>query len=172
MLLRIYQQQVLLHCNYVFMARKQINDGLARRDPEAIFFGVQNLLNAAANIAKALWGERGKMSAQRKELRDSIGVGDDSPLHEVDMRNNFEHFDERLDRWWNESTDHNYVGFVIGPRSAISGMDEKDILRHFDPATTNVIFWSQRFNIQAIITEIERILPKLRTEASKPHWGK
>ena len=58
------------------------------------------MLNAGANISKAFWGSGGKLAVERKPLRDSIGIDDKSPLRAVTMRNNFEHFDERIDRWW------------------------------------------------------------------------
>ena len=173
MLLRLYQQQVLLQCEFVLAATKEIDAGLAQAGSNSnsqVFYGIQNLLNAAANICKALWGAKGKRSVEREALRASIGVTDASPLREVGMRNSFEHFDERLDRWWQDSPRHNHVDFSIGPRSAIQGFDDNDVFRMFDTGTTEVIFWSERFSIQAIVDEIQRILPKLSIEATKPHW--
>lgn len=175
MLLRLFQSQVLLQCEFALAAAREINESLAQRSPESIsqtFFCIHNFLNATANISKALWGTKGRMNSERQELRDSIGVTDVSPLHEVDMRNNFEHYDERLDRWWKDSTHHNCVDLNIMPRSAIEGVDDNDVFRMFDPQTTDLIFWSERFNIQMIVNEIQRILPKLRIEAAKPHCQK
>jgi hypothetical protein len=175
MLLRLYQHQVLLQCEFALIAFKEINAGLAQPGTDSIhrtFYGIQNLLIAAANISKALWGTNGKRSLERKELRDSIGVTNASPLHKVNMRNNFEHFDERLDRWWKDSPRHNHVDLNIMPRSAIGGVDDNDVFRMFDPTTTDLIFWSERFNIQAIVNEIQRIFPKLMIETTKPHWEK
>src|SRR6185312_5907330 len=103
----------------------------------------------------------------RKSLRDSIGISDESPLRQVTMRNNFEHFDERLDRWWVKSEKHNYSDFNLG---SIGGIDEIDSFRNFDPASTDLSFWGQAFNLQSPINEVQSILPKLEAEASKPHW--
>ena len=80
------------------------------------------------------------------------------------MRNNFEHLDERLDQWWKESNRHNHVDLSIGPRSMISGIDDIDMFRAFDPRTADLAFWGQSFNIQAIMQEVQRILPKLKEE--------
>lgn len=173
MLLRVYQSQVRLQCEFVLRAASDINNGLSSEDNEAIFYGIQNFLNAAANISKALWGgTKGKMACERKELRDSIGITDASPLHEVGMRNNFEHFDERLDRWWEKSSHHNHLDLSVVPRTAIRGIDDIDMFRTFDPQTTDLVFWSEKFNIQAVVNEIQRILPLVKTEAEKPLWQK
>src|SRR5271154_1382263 len=103
MLLRVFQKQVLLQCQFLMQASADINTAInatikERGNNHAVFYALQNFLNAAADISKALWGQRGKLASERKDLRDSIGIADDSPLTEVNMRNNFEHFDERLDR--------------------------------------------------------------------------
>jgi hypothetical protein len=132
-----------------------------------IFLGVQNLLNAAANISKACWGASGKRAADRQPLRDSIGITDASPLFDMSMRNNFEHYDERLDRWWRESRQHNYVDFAVG-RSSVAGVDPIEMFREYHPTTTDVAFWGETFNIQALVNEVMRILPAVEREAAKP----
>lgn len=170
MLLRTFQRQVQLQCGFLLKAAHEINAGLRNQDVEQAFYGVQNLLNAAANISKALYGSGGRREAQRKALRDSIGLGDASPFRDVAMRNNFEHFDERLDRWWSESRSHNICDLNVASRADIAGIEKLGWFRNFDPQTTNVTFWSEDFNIQRIVTEVERLLPRLEKEARKPHW--
>jgi hypothetical protein len=91
MLLRIFQQQVLGQCKNLLLSANEVNQSLAKYDVQGVFYALQNLLNAGANISKALWGQGGKLADQRKPLRDSIGIDDTSPLREVTMRNNFEH---------------------------------------------------------------------------------
>jgi hypothetical protein len=100
--LRVFQIQVLDQCQFLLLSANEVNQGLTQSDTNRVFYGIQNLLNAGANISKILWGQGGKRSEQRKRLRDSIGISDESPLREVTMRNHFEHMDERIDRWWSE----------------------------------------------------------------------
>jgi len=173
MLLRTFQLQVARQCRYLLMSATEVNTALKEEGtPERVFYALQNLLNAGANISKALWGQSGKLAQTRKPLRDSIDVADDSPLQQVTMRNNFEHFDERLDRWWAESKNKNHCDMAIGQKdNFILGGDAIDMFRVFDPTTTNLTFWGQEFNLQTLVTEVQRILPKLEAEANKPHWG-
>jgi hypothetical protein len=168
MLLRQFEQQVLNQCEFVLMAANEINAALKARHLKRVFFGLQNLLTAAANISKALWGQAGRFALERKDLRDSIGVADDSPLRRVTMRNHFEHFDERLDKWWRESGErHVMIDFCVMPKSAVQIMDPLTWFRVFDPVSANVYFWSEEFNIQELITEVQKILPRLQAEVSK-----
>ena len=173
MLLRLFQSQVKLQCEFMLLAANQANEALRQQTPEsniALFSALQSLLGSAANISKALWGAGSRFTDERKELRESIGVEDSSPLHEVTMRNNFEHFDERLTKWWDESTRHNYSDLNVGPRNMIQGLDDLDTFRNFDPRSADLFFWGQTFNVQALVNEIRRILPKATEESEKPHW--
>ncbi|MBD1854386.1 MULTISPECIES: hypothetical protein [Leptolyngbya] len=168
-LLRTFQRQVLNQCEFLLFAAEDVNVSLHAHNTTRVFYALQNLLNAAANISKALWGQGGRFAAQRQALRDSIGISDASPLRVVTMRNNFEHFDERLDKWWNESQRHNNVDFNIGHKYAFGHHDPIDFFRNFDPQNGELYFWSQEFNIPELITEVQRILPTLRAEVDKPH---
>jgi hypothetical protein len=66
-----------------------------------------------------------------------IGIDDESPLRDARMRNNFEHFDERLDQWWAKSPNHNYIDMNIGPAS-IFGAGRLAIFRSFNPRSGSV----------------------------------
>lgn len=174
MLLRQFQQQILLQSRFMLIAAEQINEGLRQSNITFTFYALQSLLNNAANIAKALWGSGGRHSLERQDLRDSIGILDTSPLKLTTMRNNFEHYDDRLDKWWALSKSRNHVDLVIAPRDQIKcfSENEMDWFRIFDPKTTALVFWGQEFCVQDIINEVLRILPKLEEEASKPHSEK
>jgi hypothetical protein len=175
-LLRSFQGQVEFQCRAVVAAAQELDDALATMGQgdalgtvTAAYIAIQNLLTAAANLSKALWGSGGKHAAEREPLRRSINVGDDSPLRHVLMRNHFEHFDERLDKWWRESEHHNQVDMNLG-RVVFRDAAEIDTFRNFDPSTGELTFWGEPFNTRAIVAEARRILPIVSTEAAKPHW--
>jgi hypothetical protein len=109
-LLHIFQTQVELQCRYALLAALQLDAAMLAQDGTTGFYALQNLLNAVANISKVCWGQRGKATEIRRPLRESIGVADTSALRTTTMRNNFEHIDERITEWWNESdSGHTYV---------------------------------------------------------------
>jgi hypothetical protein len=168
MLLRLFQGQVAEQCRYLLLSAQRVN--LALSSDGDIWFDLQNLLAAGANVAKLLWGKNPTITAQRAPLRASLGIDDASPLKQRGMRNHYEHIDERLDDWDRLSKHHNHVSRIIGPPDAIAGVDEIDLFRRFDPATATALFWGDTFDIQALVTEAERLLPIATAEAGKPHW--
>lgn len=173
-----FQFQVECQCRYILLAFDELEAASTARDFHRVFFAAQNLLAAAANVSKALWGVhdlKGKTKADRKPLRDSIQVKDVSPLREVAMRNHYEHFDERIDKWWHTSKDHKFVDLTLGDPSQYgpTGMGDyvdSDVFRSYDPQTRTLYFWGQEFKLQEIIDEVNRILPILEEELQKPRW--
>lgn len=165
-LLRAFQSQVALQCDFAWRAATEIDCATRaeRIDVKELFYAIQNFLNAAANISKAFWGAAGKLSAEREALRASVGVTDASPLRMTDMRNNFEHFDTRLDIWWHQSRRKNQFDLCLGSRSQIPSLDEIDVFRNYDPVTGILIFWGQSIALLPMVEEIARIRPLLERE--------
>jgi len=56
MLLRTFQRQVALQCKFLITAAAEANEALKQRNVERVYYALQNLLNAGANISKSLWG--------------------------------------------------------------------------------------------------------------------
>ena len=99
-LLRIFQTQVQLQCEALLVAVHDFNSAMVTGDMEHAWIAIGNILGAAANVSKALWGSKKRREADRRSLRDSLQVDDTSPFFHVAMRDHFEHYDERLDYWW------------------------------------------------------------------------
>lgn len=141
---------------------------IAMEGPVLVWQHAQAFLAAAANLSKALWGQEGKSARERAPLRKALAIANSSPLKPTSMRNNFDHFDERLVDWWNTSENHNYVDLSFGDVSkAIKGIPASEMFRSYNPATGDLEFWGKRYNLPLIVAEIERIAPLAIREATK-----
>ncbi len=147
-LLRVFQRELLLQCEFFPIAAQALSK--SNRQGNLPWFAIEAMLNAAANISKILWGQGGRKSEERKSLRESIGITDESPLKSTAMRNHFAHFDERITVWWNESEDNNFIDRNFGDihRGAIVGFPEHSFLRNFSPETGEVIFYGTTFSLK------------------------
>ncbi len=172
-LLKVFQRHVADQCRFVLVSVPMINRAAAHGDHDQLWIGCQMFVVGAGNVSKALWGDgrhREATAPVRQPLRASLGVTDGSALHRVAMRNHFEHFDERLDRWWRESPTHNYLDCLIGPPGAIGGFTEIEMFRIYDPsppAGPRIVFWGEAFDLQPIASECQRIFPIANREAEQ-----
>lgn len=141
------------------------------RDPTTgAWFALQNILVAAANLSKLLWGSSGKREAEREALRNSIGVDNTSPLKSLDVRNDFEHFDERIEDWYVRQGQSIYIGRNIGGGIYIEDEGEGRRFGEYDPSTGMVVFWTNSARLPDIIGEVRRILPLVEAETAKDPW--
>jgi hypothetical protein len=137
-----------------------------------IWYPIQSFLTATANISKILWGSDPAVAPARTPLRRALNVSEASPLRSRRMRNNFDHFDARLDIWWGASSSHNFVDMNFGDMATmIGGVPEDEMFRSMDLHTGDVVFWGQRYNLPSINAEVLRIMPIALREATKqlPH---
>lgn len=155
MLLSIFQGQVAEQSAYVLEAW----GGLTSPFPDRMWYSIQALLIAAANLSKLLWGGGGEREVDRRSLRDSLGVTDDSPMRPTSVRNHFEHIDERIATWWAESPNHIFIDSNVGV-TIRADVPEERRFRHFDPATGVVSIWGKDINIREVAEEAQRLYPR------------
>jgi len=148
----LFLHQILIQCFYVVYAHEDLTAALSGTERDSggrVFFALQNILTAAANISKALWGQQASRSNERRHLRAILGVPENSAFRDVTMRNNFEHFDERLEKWWRQS-------------STLENFDPLEEFRYYEKDKSLLYFWGQTFDIQALIEEAQTMLPTLQ----------
>lgn len=69
----------------------------------------QNIVLQAAALSRYFWPTRRNHDWRGEQLRQAFGLSDDSLLKSRDLRNSIEHFDERLDKCF----ENQVVGFVM-----------------------------------------------------------
>src|SRR5262245_31514648 len=90
---------------------------------DRLWYAVQGFLVAAGNISKLLWPSDKPIFPERgPEIRAGLRVEDDSQLKARTLRNHFEHFDERLERWAASPEPLTLGDSYIGSEGAGSGL--------------------------------------------------
>jgi hypothetical protein len=173
--LRIFQREVARQCDFALMAYNDLEQalnqlkrvGMLEADlMNRIWYYIQNLLIAAANISKLLWPRKQKFQVRGRQLRSSLNVPQNSSLEPRTFRNHFEHFDERLEEWISSSRTQGFIDSNIGgplPR----GADTKDYLRNLDDVNYILTFWGESYQLKQILQEIKTITQIARTEADR-----
>jgi hypothetical protein len=146
LVLRVFAVEVGMQCQFILTAAHKLNAALTTHNRTEIWMHLQTILVASANLSKMFWGSSGKKEAERERLREAFQVKDDSPLRDPDLRNDFEHFDTRLEKWFAESERHNYLGRNIGPPTAIGGIDTAERFQQFDPIPGSSRYGSTLFH--------------------------
>jgi hypothetical protein len=122
---------------------------------------VQEALAHAAALSRFFWPTRQggeHAQARGRKLRGAFELDDTSPLRERRLRDAFEHFDERLDRFLLE---HDAGTFFPDPRvgdHALADEPTDKIFKLVDPDAAICVLLGEKFAYEPIRREIDRVL--------------
>jgi hypothetical protein len=171
----IYLHEVERQCVFALNAASEVNEALQQAsNGDEVFRNLHSLLTHASNVSRLLWpanppkkkGETKEKYASRRKsimsrgrtLRQLVNVPDAGhPLQKRTLRDHIEHFDERLDDWQATSKRRNIVQDLIGPHNSITGIDDSDRMRAFDPSTKEFNFRGESYDLQKIVTAIAQV---------------
>jgi hypothetical protein len=140
--LTLYLSEIEEQCRFATIAWKEIETG----NPDTQWYSIQALLVAVANVSRLLWPDKRGNAERGRELRKRLSIGDNHPFKSTDMRNAFEHSDQRLDSWVASAERGFHVGSMyIEPGSG--ALDDSRFGRHFDRDTGVVTFNRQKYDI-------------------------
>ena len=89
--------EIVTQAKFAEIAARQLTDNM---DFVETWAAIQSILVSTANISKILWPVRQQNKARGKYLRDLLGVDENNLLADRTFRNHFEHYDERIDEWF------------------------------------------------------------------------
>lgn len=164
LLVRVFLQQALRQCDYALIAEA---DAKASTELIRVWYSLETFVVCAAKISKVFWGQRMK----RDELRAIAGLRYDSPLRAMELRGAFEHFDERIVRWWNNAQVTGSYGMT--DLNAGTGLepdlrsDAWPLVQVWEPPTGRLRLGDLECNVYALGNEIRKIRPRIEAELEK-----
>lgn len=133
---------------------------LAREADRELWFAAQAMMSAVANVHKLLWGnQKARDVAARAPIREALGITDESPISTDArrMRNNFDHYDDRIGAWVESGEGLRIRGTGGAPK--IVGHTIKAQWERYDPSTNTLSFWGESISLAAIAGEAQRLIP-------------
>jgi hypothetical protein len=165
---RLFQEQIVTQCKFAIRAETDIYSSLQTRDLIGIFYGIQNLLNAAANIEKALYG-RETYRKSRLPLREILKIKTSPILAQATkIRNHHEHYDEKIEEWYSIANDRSFADLNALTVAQMSIFRPNDRFRWYEPVLKEISFWNEKISLPKLMDEIRNILVLADQELRKP----
>lgn len=165
--MRIYEDEILTRKDWINESVEKMNNALndSNSPTSIIILYAMSIINHAMVIVRIL-DKNGTSSRKREKERSKERA---RILHERnpglpkppkmlrDIRNDYEHFEEKIDQWATTSKTMSYVDLIVfkGGPLAISGVNEQDIFRRLEG--NNLTFWNNKVNLQEVIDWVEEI---------------
>jgi hypothetical protein len=142
------------------VSRNLSDDALAQLDRSSMLCELQNIVLQSAALSRYFWPVRKGHEARAEQLRDAFDVADDNPLKNRDLRNEIEHFDERLDSY----ISNGIVGYIfpefVGPLPESDGVPTHIFRAYYIDAGVFEML-GKRYEIEPIAHEILRVHDRL-----------
>lgn len=141
-----------------------------------VFFHSYSFLVHAAIVSKILWPETSVSKHEKKKvgpanvkvleairnergprLREELKIKEGLKIENKSLRNDLEHYDERIEAWYLASPRKNSIDMTLLSRSAVAGFDVWDFRRNFDPSTMSFLIEGNDYNFHAMGLELADI---------------
>jgi len=130
---------------------------LANLDSEDILNNFQNIVVQGAALSRYFWPVRKGHENRAKFLRETLCVDDNNPLKSRDLRNEIEHFDEKLDYYLsNKIIVGNIFPQYVGPLPKNNGVSIH-IFRAYYVDVGLFEMLGKRYEMEPISDEIYRL---------------
>lgn len=157
-ILDIYSKEIRLRAEWVLDTAKEIDLLIENRgSPSNVIRKCMDLIGNAIVILRIIdfTGARKNELERAKERTNLIFErwlemkNLQTPKNLRKVRNDYEHFDTRLDEWATVSKKRLFADMLIGPDNMIGGLGEKESVRRFFEG--HLYFWNRQVNLYEVV---------------------
>ncbi len=169
-LLRQFQIEVERQCQFAMIALQDMEEASANSDGRLFWYSVQGLMVAVGRISRLLWPPDPLFPKRGAELRESLGVGEDSSLKALEFVEHFEHFDKRLETWYVTSEQRRFFDSYTEPLDVLAETAPGDRFRGFQTEKNAVLFHGQTYEVGPVSRAVEELQARALEEMQKPRF--
>ena len=124
-------------------------------DKVEVWCSIQSILVAAGNVSKILWPDQ-KHKIRGERLRQILKVGKSNLLSDRRFRNHFEHYDERIEDWFNNQSSAVYNDLAMNP--SLRGTTASRDHRGYNSFNNTLIFRGESLDLGEVLKALEEML--------------
>lgn len=130
---------------------------------------IQSILVAAGNVSKILWPTNVKYKQRGENLRRFLSVEDGNLLSSRKFRNHFEHYDERVDSWFEHNPNGAYVDLAMNPSLMVAGFpgEAKYVHRGYNAFDGTLVFRGELIDLNQLLQALDIIRVKCKQHGFK-----
>src|ERR671917_1195418 len=167
-LLRQFQREIERQCQFVMISLQDLEESSSNGDGKLFWYSVQNFVVAVGRISRLLWPPDPLFPKRGEELRESLDVGEESPLRAIGFVEHFEHFDRRLETWQVSSEEHRFFDSYTEPLDVLAETAHEDRLRGYDAQKDAILFNGEPFKLAPVSRAVEELQRRAEAEMMKP----
>ena len=151
--------EIVLQSKIARRAAERLQTAHENSDTVEVWCSIQSILIAAGNVSKILWPNQ-KYQSRGERLRQMLNVNADNLLSNRQFRNHFEHYDERIEDWFNNQSSAVYTDLAMNP--SLQGQMSSTGNRGYNSYNNTLIFRGEPLDLNRVLKALEEILVNCR----------
>lgn len=160
--LHIYIKELLMQKEFALKSYESFS--ITQQIPRECLYHIHHFLIHTSNIIKIIFPKDTPknfsnpcIQHRAKLLREKLDVSKkDFDINQIGVRNDFEHYDTRIDYWVQNSENHSYCDINIMPEDAVTGINPIDMFRNLDPTTHILSFCGKQYDLKYLKEFLEK----------------
>ncbi|MGE5605285.1 MAG: hypothetical protein ACM3YE_06290 [Bacteroidota bacterium] len=157
---QVFIGEIVLQSKIALRAAERLPAINEHFDQIEVWCSIQSILVAAGNVSKILWPQKKKYEARGERLRKLLNIDKNNILSDRKLRNHFEHYDERIEVWFEEESSAVYMDLIINPFESVWGVNFTNRHRAYNPLTKTLTFRGESVELAAVLNALEEIRVK------------
>lgn len=152
---QVFLGEIMLQSKIALHASKRLPTNHDHFDWVEVWCTIQSILVAAGNVSKILWPQK-KFTKRGERLRRILNIAENNLLSDRKFRNHFEHYDERIEAWFEENRSEVYRDLSINPTKPIFG-NTNNQHRTYNTMTQILTFRGESIDLSEVLKALEEI---------------
>jgi hypothetical protein len=147
--------EIVLQSKIAQCAAERLQTANDNLDKVEVWGSIQSILVSTGNVSKILWPTYERHAERGKKLRQILKVENDNPLSERKFRNHFEHYDSRVEEWYDDKLSDAYIDLAMNP--SLMGTSLGKIDRGYNSFNNTLIFRGEILDLNEILNALKEI---------------
>lgn len=148
----IFIGEIVLQTKIAVRASERLKANNSNFDNIEVWCSIQSILVAAGNVSKILWASN-KYKIRGERLRQLLKVEEKNLLSSRKFRNHFEHYDERIEEWFENRSGGVYIDLAMNP--SLSG--NMNSHRGYNSFNSTLIFRGESIDLAEVLKALKEI---------------
>lgn len=157
----VFIGEIVMQAKIAKRAAERLQATTDNFDELEVWCSIQSILVAAGIVSKILWPSQ-KYTARGEKLRTLLNIDESNLLSNRKFRNHFEHYDERIEDWFEKNPSAVYMDLRIDPFESIWGSNPVNWHRGYNPLTQTLTFRGDSMHLASLLNVLEEIRLKCR----------
>ncbi|MGL3001669.1 hypothetical protein [Flavobacterium sp. RSSB_23] len=156
----VFLGEIVLQVKIARKANERLKATHNNLDNVEVWCSIQSILVAAANVSKILLPPNKKYKSRGERLQKILEIEQGNILFDRKFRNHFEHYDERIEEYFNINQQVVYVDLVMNPM--FGGRMLSNTHRGYNSFDNTVVFRNETLALNEVLNALEEVFEKCK----------